>query len=249
VSDKKNIDHLVSFDYNAVYEDSVGFGSMKAAAKKLKRKPVTRQQRRVSATRQKLLDAARMVFAEKGLESTTIADITERADVGKGTFYYHFKDKEGVIVALIKGLLGELGAAIEKKCSEIEDLSELLDTMIGVHIEFFSNRWEDFVLFFQGRGDLDLKNSYRGIETLFIDYLEIMENLIDSVIRYRIPKHILRRVACAAAGFVSGYYSFAVILSEDKDVDKTFRSLRGALVASLTRFISEALPAAASRSI
>jgi hypothetical protein len=32
-----------------------------------------------------------------------------------------------------------------------------------------------------------------------------------------------------------------VITSEDEDVDATFRSLRGALVASLTRFISEAL--------
>ena len=246
---QKDIDHLVSFDYTVIYDEPVGFGSMKVVDKKRKRKPVTRQQRRVSATRKKLLDAARMVFAEKGMDSTTIADITERAEVGKGTFYYHFKDKEGVIGALMKGLIGELAAAIEQKCSEIEDLSELLDTMIGVHIEFFSNRWEDFVLFFQGRGDLYLKESYRGIETPFIDYLETMENLIDSVIRYRIPKHILRRVACAAAGFVSGYYSFAVILSEDKDVDKTFRSLRGALVASLTRFISEALPAAASRSI
>ena len=240
---------MVSFDYNALYDDSVGFGRMKAPAKKPSRKPATRQQRRVSATHSKLLDAARMVLSEKGLDSATIADITERADVGKGTFYYHFKDKEGVIVALIKGLLEELAAVIEKKCSEIDDLPELLDTMIGVHIEFFSNRWEDFVLFFQGRGDLYLKESYQGIETPFIDYLETMENLIDSVIHHRIPKHILRRVACAAAGFVSGYYSFAVILSEDKDVDKTFRSLRGALVASLTRFISEALPAAASRAI
>ncbi len=222
---------------------------MKRVAKKPKIKTVTRQQRRVSATRKKLLDAARVVFAEKGLDSTTIAEITERADVGKGTFYYHFNDKEGVIVALIQGLLGELAAAIEKKCAGINDLAELLDTTIGVHIEFFSNRWEDFVLFFQGRGDLYLKESYQGIETPFIEYLETMENLIDAVIRYRIPKHILRRVACAAAGFVSGYYSFAVILSEDEDVDKTFRSLRGALVASLTRFISEALPAAAGRSI
>jgi len=63
-------------------------------AKKSKK---TRQQLRVSRTRQKLLDAASNLFAEKGLDLTTIDDITERADVGKGTFYYHFKNKEGLI--------------------------------------------------------------------------------------------------------------------------------------------------------
>ncbi len=211
--------------------------------KKTTRRPkVTRQQRRLSATRQKLLEAARSEFAEKGLDSTTISNITERADVGKGTFYYHFKDKEGVIAALIKSIMGELSAAIEDRCAEIFDLPELLDTMIGVHIEFFSNRWEDFVLYFQGRGDLYLKESYHGIETPFINYLETMEDLIESAIHGQISRQALRRIACAAAGFVSGYYSFALIASEDEDVDKTLRSLRGALVSSLTRFISDSLP-------
>jgi AcrR family transcriptional regulator len=206
-----------------------------------KRSKVTRQQRRMSATRKKLLEAARSVFAEKGLDSATISNITERADVGKGTFYYHFKDKEGVIAALIESIMGELSAAIDDRCMEISDLRKLIDAIIGVHIEFFSNRWEDFVLYFQGRGDLYLKDSYRGIETPFIRYLETMEDLIESAIHGQISKQALRRIACATAGFVSGYYSFALIASEDEDVDKTFRSLRGALVSSLTRFISESL--------
>lgn len=215
---------------------------MKSNKRKGKRPRVTRQQRRVSATRQKLLEAASSVFSEKGLDSATIADITERADVGKGTFYYHFKDKNGVVAELIKSVLGELVAAIETKCSQISDISELLDTLIGVHIEFFSGRWEDFVLYFQGRGDIHLEQGYEGIESRYLDYLESIENLIESAIRGQISKQALRRIACAAAGFVSGYYSFAVIASEDEDVDKTLRSLRGALVASLTRFISESLP-------
>jgi AcrR family transcriptional regulator len=214
----------------------------KLSSRRKKRKP-SRQQRRVSATRQKLLAAARFMFAEKGLDATTISDITERADVGKGTFYYHFNDKEGVITHLIRELLGELVGVLQERCGDIDDLAELLDKMIGVHIEFFSTRWEDFVLYFQGRGDLHLKESYAGIETPFLQYLETVEKLIGDVIQYRLPKPVLRRIACAATGFVSGYYSFAVIASEDEDVDKTLRSLRGALVAGLARFISASLPA------
>ena len=210
--------------------------------RKTKRPRASRQQRRANATRLKLLEAARTVFTEKGLDSATIADIIERADVGKGTFYYHFKDKNGVIAELIKSVLGELVAALETKCSGISEISELLDTIIGVHIEFFSSRWEDFVLYFQGRGDLHLEEGYEGIEARYLNYLQSMEDLIESTICGQISKQTLRRIACAAAGFVSGYYSFAVISSEDEDVDKTLRSLRGALVSSLTRFISEALP-------
>ena len=215
---------------------------MRAVKKKPEKSKVTRQQRRLSATRKKLLEAARSVFAEKGLDTATIADITERADVGKGTFYYHFKDKNGVIAELIKAVLGELVSAMNNKCAGISEVSELLDTIIGVHIEFFSNRWEDFVLYFQGRGDLHLEVGYEGIEHRYMDYLQSMEALISAAVKGQISKQSLRRIVCAAAGFVSGYYSFAVLATEDEDVDKTLRSLRGALVGSLTRFISESVP-------
>lgn len=203
----------------------------------------TRQQRRTGVTRQKLIDAARAVFAERGLDLTTIDDITQRADVGKGTFYYHFKSKEGLIRVMMKGMLGELVGAINKRCAGIEDLPALLDRMIGAHIEFFANRWEDYVLYFQGRADLTLQEGYQGLETPFMNYLESIEELLDGVIKRRLAGTELRRIACAVAGFVSGYYSFAVIATDGDTVDDTLRSLRGALVASLARFINESVAA------
>jgi AcrR family transcriptional regulator len=207
-----------------------------------KKKKRTRQQRRTSRTRQKLLDAGRAVFAEKGLDSTRIDEITERADVGKGTFYYHFQTKESLIEDLIGKMLGELENNILERCREIGDLNDLLDTVIQTHIDFFNNRWEDFVLFFQGRADLTLEESYEGIEAPFLEYLETIEDLLDSVIKYHLPRQTLRKMTCAVAGFVSGYYSFAFISAERGDLEQTFQSMRHALVASLARFIREAVP-------
>lgn len=203
----------------------------------------TRGERSSSATRQRLLAAARAVFAEKGLDGASIAEITERADVGKGTFYYHFSSRTKLVRELVRTVLGELSAAMQTACSDKTDLNGLLDTIIQVHIDFFSSRWEDFVLYFQGRADLTLEQSYAGIETPFVDYLETIERLIDGVVRYQLPKPLLRRIACAVAGLVSGYYSLAIIASSSEDVDEAFRSLRGAMVASLSRFIKEAIPA------
>lgn len=215
---------------------------MKDKSNKKKRKR-SRHQKRTSATRQSLLEAASQVFAERGLDLSRIEDITERADVGKGTFYYHFRGKEGLIRELIKDVLGQLTAALEEKCGHEPDLPGLLDNIIRVHIDFFSNRWEDFVLYFQGRADLTLQEGYQGIETPFIDYLNCMENLLSKAIKFSPPKPVLRRIACAVAGFLSGYYSFAVISTSNEDIDEAFRSLRGAMVASLARFVHETLPA------
>jgi hypothetical protein len=140
-------------------------------------------------------------------------------------------------------MLGELEERILEKCRDIDNLNELLETIIRIHIEFFSNRWEDFVLYFQGRADLTLEEGYDGIKAPFLEYLETIEDLLGSVIKYHLPRQTLRKMTCAVAGFVSGYYSFALIAAEKEDLEQTFQSMRDALVASLARFIREAVPA------
>ncbi len=54
------------------------------------------------AKRQNLLDSAYDLFLEKGMLSTTISDIVQRADVAKGTFYLYFKDKDDIFHALVE---------------------------------------------------------------------------------------------------------------------------------------------------
>ncbi len=53
-------------------------------------------QSRSKVTRQKLLDAARAVFAEKGYMATEVADIVQMVPITKGALYHHFGGKEGL---------------------------------------------------------------------------------------------------------------------------------------------------------
>jgi AcrR family transcriptional regulator len=64
--------------------------------------PLTRQQRKRLRTRNQLKEAAMSLLLEMGYETMTIQHITDRADLGRGTFYLHFKDKGDVVWALIK---------------------------------------------------------------------------------------------------------------------------------------------------
>ncbi len=199
-----------------------------------------RHNRRALKTRGKLLEAARTLFTEQGIELTSVDDITRRADVGKGTFYYHFTDREEIIRELIDWVIEQLLAVIDETCRESTDLKTTLEGLIKAHVSFFSNRWQDFVLFFQGRSELTIEQSYEGIETPFLKYLERVEELLERFISAKLPPPVMRRIACAVVGLVSGYYSFAAIESLDDSVDLTFASLREAMVASLMRFIQEA---------
>ncbi len=77
----------------------------------------TRQERRKQRTRQRILDAARQVITAQGYDATGILDITDLADVSKGTFYLYFKDKEDLTKTLI--------------IEGFESLRNLLDEVLG----------------------------------------------------------------------------------------------------------------------
>jgi AcrR family transcriptional regulator len=62
----------------------------------------SRSERRSRETREKLLNAAQAIFIEKGYDDATTREITERADLGAGTFYVYFRDKRDVYDALVR---------------------------------------------------------------------------------------------------------------------------------------------------
>ena len=58
-------------------------------------------------TRQKLLQAAKEVFMEEGFQKTTIKQVIEKAEVGYGTAYVHFKGKEELLIVLMDSVMAE----------------------------------------------------------------------------------------------------------------------------------------------
>ncbi len=97
------------------------------------RPPVTARGQR---TRQKLLEAAEAVFAEKGFERTSIADITQRANVALGTFYVYFKDKTSVFVELVDELGHRLRRQIASAVAGLTDRLEIERAGFRAFLEF-----------------------------------------------------------------------------------------------------------------
>jgi AcrR family transcriptional regulator len=59
-----------------------------------------RRERKKEETRRRITMSALGLFHEKGFDATTVDEITERADVAKGTFFNYFPRKESVLEAL-----------------------------------------------------------------------------------------------------------------------------------------------------
>jgi AcrR family transcriptional regulator len=60
--------------------------------------------RRVQRTRRLLHEALIFLILEKKYESITVQEILDRADVGRSTFYLHFRDKDELLVSGFQNL-------------------------------------------------------------------------------------------------------------------------------------------------
>ena len=88
-----------------------------------------RRERRRAEIRERLFRAALRLFAEKGFAETTVVDITEAADVGKGTFFNYFPSKDHILVAFGDMQLGKLTAAVEQARQSSEPMPEFMSRL------------------------------------------------------------------------------------------------------------------------
>ena len=79
--------------------------------------PAGRRARRQAETRARILRAALELVARQGLQATTVEQITEAADVGKGTFFNYFPSKEHVMAGFGEIQLAKLRRALEQEAS------------------------------------------------------------------------------------------------------------------------------------
>jgi AcrR family transcriptional regulator len=86
-----------------------------------------RRERHRVQTRDRLYRAALDLFAERGFLETTVEDITEAADVGKGTFFNYFPTKEHILAEFG----GERTAAVERALEKAKSTKGPVLDVIG----------------------------------------------------------------------------------------------------------------------
>jgi len=196
-----------------------------------------RIQRRTLRTRKKLLAAAQSMFCSRGVDATTIEDITESADVGKGTFYRYFASKEDVVLALMEDMINRL-IKLLRGGKAPQSLQEVLEQMFDVHARFFMNRQEDFLLLFQGRLLLKIQSdSISGLEDHFGRYIDEIGGQLTRFLPQTLQPERVHSLAFAVVGMISGFFSFAMSGTETNDLKANMKLLRHAFVFGCKAFL------------
>lgn len=98
---------------------------------------IGRRERRRAETLQRILTSAIGLFNTRGFSETTVEDITEAADIGKGTFFNYFPSKDALLVAVFDSVRQEF-TSFQARVSAVTDvrlaLREFAHSFIGGHV-------------------------------------------------------------------------------------------------------------------
>ncbi len=131
-----------------------------------------RQEKRKELTREKILQAAKQVFAQKGYAGTSIAEVVKKSKLARGTFYLHFQSVEQVLNALLQEIFIDIQRyltdmqveALDHKNFKLQ-LGNLAKSLLSV----FQNHKETVILL------LTTMNSEPKIRTQTVWFQELMQ--------------------------------------------------------------------------
>lgn len=171
----------------------------------------SRVARRKAKTNKRLLEVARRLFSEKGIYWTTVEDITESADQGKGTFYKYFESKDAIIRTLLEEGLEELQAETEQAVKNLDPQVTPLSAIIAARVDFFLKH-PDYLLFFhQVRGMMQLQVGVaKDLREVYDAHLHWLARLIKAAMGAG-GAGSAREVATAIGAYTSGLLTYHVL--------------------------------------
>ncbi|ASP48954.1 TetR/AcrR family transcriptional regulator [Cognaticolwellia beringensis] len=138
------------------------------------------------STKNKILDAAESLFADKGFNGTSLREITSQAEVNLAAVNYHFGSKKELIKAVMSRYMNELSPRLElaltQVCEQdspslIEVFSAFIDPLLSLN-EIKNNGTSNFLQLL-GRGYTDSQGFLRWFLTT--QYPGVIDNFVIAV--------------------------------------------------------------------
>jgi AcrR family transcriptional regulator len=153
----------------------------------------TQLDRRTRRTRRLLKEALFSLILEKGYDAVTIEDITEQADLGRTTFYLHYKDKEDLLVESIDSIAAELIARLPPTAWNVidprgEDGEWVMDA-IRVTFQHAAENAQLYRIILRGEGANQTKRRLQAIIHQKAAEL-VSERLKDGSLQPRVPMDV-----------------------------------------------------------
>lgn len=116
--------------------------------------------------RAELLAAAEHLFERKGLQNTSVADITAAAGVAKGTFYLYFESRDQLLAELKVQMVNEVFEKVEELYGRLgrEDWWELVDLTIDAIVGHMLDRKDLIAVFAEESESEEVRKTYAACD-------------------------------------------------------------------------------------
>jgi AcrR family transcriptional regulator len=105
--------------------------------------------------RELILDAAKQVFADEGLEGASLRAIATRAGYTPAALYFHFESKEEIYAEVLRASLASLGAAVDQAVAKTRNPQQKLKAAATSFFRFYVENPRDLDLgFYLFRGGM-----------------------------------------------------------------------------------------------
>lgn len=97
--------------------------------------------------RKEIMEAAVNLFAVKGFNSTTLDEIAELSEFGKGTLYNYFSGKEEIYTGIIENVIDNQTEIIKEASANSDSFVEFIKVYTKNLFEYFVTNGNSFVIF------------------------------------------------------------------------------------------------------
>lgn len=156
----------------------------------------SRTARKKIKTRQALIDAARLLVLEKRGGKISIQEITDKADVGLGTFYNYFTSKQEIYTAVLNSMVEEFRNGLSRLRSRLKDPA----TIVALTVKYcareslLNEEWKNFLSFSKVKDEYYLEQTseqcladvLKGVKAgrFKVQDGDFARNLIQGMLRY-----------------------------------------------------------------
>ena len=134
-----------------------------------------------SYRKRQITRAAYEIIAEKGYYNFTMMDIAQRAGVSSGLIHHYFKDKENMLVTLLREMQHNIRVATEKALDQATDPKEKLDIFMNQAFNLVEEEREYIYVTYDFLTQIKFNESMQRIMSkLYRGYRETMVNVLRS---------------------------------------------------------------------
>lgn len=137
--------------------------------------------------RENILAAAVKLFAEYGYHATPLRDIARLAGIQAASIYYHYANKEALLVEIMETHMRQLNTNLERILRDQSDSQKRLYEAIANHIHLHTRYKAEFFII-----DTEIRALEGDKRTYIISLRDHYENLLQELLRDGMEKNIFR---------------------------------------------------------